>query len=340
MDILEAFAGTRLERAFREEPLGFADVGSLGGVHPAVAPLAPLVHALCFEPDPESFAALQAQYANPAPYARVSLEQAALGGEKRSGVPLYVSVTPTNTSLLEPNARFIERYSAEKFRLSHASKVDTQTLDAVVFGGGGGPRAGEFLKLDTQGSEFEILQGARRVLAERTVAVLCEVEFFQVYKDQKTLADITCLLREFGLVLYAVYPHYRSAGLLDRRRHTTEERLMWADAVFFRDPFDDENQGRGFGTREAQALILAAVALRFFDFALELVAGYVTDAAERDTLEKGIRELASRGRETLLADFAAVAKSAGTAEHYLEVCRFVEANRSNSSTEHLWAQLK
>lgn len=330
---------TELYRAFRAEPLGFADVGSLGGVHPVVLPIASLVHALCFEPDGEGYAALEAKYATPAPFARVSLQQIALGAENAAAVPLYVSSTPTNTSLLKPNPRFIGRYKAEKFRLSHVAKVDTRTLDSIVFAGAGGPRAGEFLKLDTQGSEHDILRGAGRTLAERTVAVLCEVEFFEVYEGQKTLADIVCLLREHGLVLYAIYPHYRSAGLLDRRRYETEERLMWADAVFFKDPFDDMNRERPLSKRERQALILASLVLGFFDFALELLAANACEADEREALERAIKGLAAGGRERLLADFARLAQTVSGADGYLELRRFIESNRSSSSTEHLWAQL-
>src|SRR5258706_6737628 len=226
----EPFRATALAREFLADPLGFVDVGSLGGVHAVVNPVAQLVHAVCFEPDPEGFEALKARYLSPAPYAGVSLERLALAGDARAERALHVSVTPTNTSLLEPNPAFIERYRAHRFAPSHVISVATTTLDAVVFSGRHPRRFGEFLKLDTQGSEYEILQGASRVLSERCIAVFCEVEFFQVYREQKTLADLTCLLPEHGLVLYALYPHYRSAGKLDRRTHHTEEPLMWADA--------------------------------------------------------------------------------------------------------------
>ncbi|MDB5902490.1 MAG: FkbM family methyltransferase [Betaproteobacteria bacterium] len=335
---LPGFSQTRIHQAFRSEPLGFADVGSLGGVHPVVLPIATCVHALCFEPDPEGCAELREKYAQPAPFAQVTVQQVALGAHEQASVPLYVSSTPTNTSLLPPNPLFIERYHADKFKLSHVSAVRTCTLDSVIAAGSGGPHAGEFLKLDTQGTEFEILQGARQTLTDRTVAVLCEVEFFQVYEGQRTLADIVCLLREFGLVLYALYPHYRSAGNLDRRHHSTEERLMWADAVFFKDPFDDINRSRRMATRQARALILAAIALRFYDFALEVVAAYEDEPREREALGEVVRVLAAGGRDRLLEEFKSIGQGEGD-DHYLRVCRFVEANRYNNSTEHLWTSL-
>src|SRR5262249_3060438 len=155
----------------------------------------------------------------------VKLSRDALAGAtgKRK---LYVTRVPTNTSLLEPNPRFISRYQAEKFAVDRVIEVATRALDEVA-----AAPFGEILKLDTQGSEHEILQGASRLLSARCVAVFCEVEFFQVYRGQKTLSDIDILLRAHGFSLYGLYPHYRSTKSLDPSRAHTEERLMWADAV-------------------------------------------------------------------------------------------------------------
>ncbi len=334
---LAQFRASSLAHEFQAEPLGFVDVGSLGGVHAVVDPVAQLVHALCFEPDPEGFELLRAKYASPAPYAGVSLERIALAGDTRAKRTLHVSVTPTNTSLLEPNPVFINRYRAHRFMPSHVVDVATTTLDEVVFSGRHPGRFGEFMKIDTQGSEHEILQGASRVLSERCVAVFCEVEFFNVYRDQKTLADITCLLREHGLALYALYPHYRSAGTLDRRTHDTEERLMWADAVFFKDPLDDMNLARPFSARNARALILCAMTMRFYDFALELAGRFVEVAAERSLLTDAIQRLARTDRDRFLADYRQVKDEIRSDADFLKLAKFVETHRFNSSTEHLWA---
>lgn len=332
---LGALRGTRLAREFRAAPLGFVDVGSLGGVHPVVAPIAEYVHALCFEPDAESFDALERKYAAKHAYAGVTLQRVALAGEVDPRRALHVSVTPTNTSLLEPNPAFIERYRAERFRESHVAHVATTTLDRAIYETPRPQRFGEFIKLDTQGSEYEILAGAARVLDERCVAVLCEVEFFEVYRGQKTLVDIAQLLRGHGLALYALYSHYRSAGKLDRRSRDTEERLMWADAVFFKDPLDDPARCRATSPREAQALILCAATTGFYDFALELVDAFVADAGERALLHAAIGAAAEAKRARLLAD----SRQALAGEpDFLRLARFLETHRDNASTEHLWAR--
>ncbi|HYL89112.1 MAG TPA: FkbM family methyltransferase [Burkholderiales bacterium] len=316
-------AGTRLTQRFRSEPLGLIDVGSLGGVHPVAEPAAALIQALCFEPDEEAFHALERQYASPAPYAAVKVMRDALGGTRSSSRDLYVAKVPTNTSLLEPNPRFISRYRAERFLVDRVIKVATRPLDEVA------PAPfGEIIKLDTQGSEHEILEGAKRLLDERCVAVFCEVEFFQVYRGQKTLSDIDVLLRQHGFALYGVYPHYRSTKSLDPAREHTEERLMWADAVFFRDPFDDLNAGKTLSPRAIDCLILAAWLTGFYDFAIELTQKCVAEGEGRDALIRVAREAAQAAASVLMKDYRG-----RTPQSYLELRKFVDRHITNSSTD-------
>jgi len=315
-------AGTRLWQRFRGEPLGLIDVGSLGGVHPVAEPAASLIQALCFEPDEESFRALERQYASPAPYAAVKLMRDALGGTRSTARDLYVARVPTNTSLLEPNPRFISRYRAERFMVERVIQVATRALDELAEA-----PFGEVLKLDTQGSEHESLEGAARVLRERCVAVFCEVEFFQVYRAQKTLSDIDLLLRGHGFSLYGLYPHYRSTKSLDPSREHTEERLMWADAVFFKDPFDDLNAGRTLPPRAIDGLILAAWLTGFYDFAIELTQKCVAEAEGRERLVSVARD-AARAAATVLMDDYRKERPA-----YIDVRKFVDRNITNSSTD-------
>jgi len=316
-------AGTRLAKRFQSEPLGLIDVGSLGGVHPVAEPAAALIQALCFEPDEEAFRALERQYATQAPYAAVKLMRDALGGTHSTSRDLYVAKVPTNTSLLEPNPRFISRYRAERFLVDRVIKVATRPLDDVA-----PPPFGEIIKLDTQGSEHEILEGGKRLLDERCVAVFCEVEFFQVYREQKTLSDIDVLLRRHGFALYGVYPHYRSTKSLEPAREHTEERLMWADAVFFKDPFDDLNAGKTLSPRAIDCLILAAWLTGFYDFAIELTQKCVAEAEGRDALIRIAHESAQAAASVLMKDYRG-----RTPQSYLELRKFVDRHITNSSTD-------
>ena len=335
----EAFRKTALWETFSKAPLGAADVGSLDGAHPLLHPFASLCEVLCFEPDETDCRKLEALYAKDNPFAGVFVYQAALAEGRAASRKLYIAKVPTNTSLLQPSPEFIRRYRAEKFEVERESAVATESLDRVIYEtpAYAGKPFGEFLKLDTQGSEHEILRGAARTLEERTLAVWCEVEFFEVYAGQKTYADIDTLLRDYGLVLYGLYPHYRSAKLLERENSKTEERLMWADAFFVKDPLDPRSRGRHFSERQIQALVLIAAAAGFYDYALELAAHYFPACPKTPALKSWIEALARVDGEALRADVAGLKELCGRepGKTALHVARFVSKYASNTSADYV-----
>ena len=266
-----AFRTTALYRELGAWPLGFVDVGARGGVHDMVAPLAAGTAVLGFEPDPEAAAALAAQPRGP--WARLDVEAIGLGGAAGRGTLNLVSA-PTNNSLREPDPRFTERYVMPKWQVVGRAEVALDTLDAVL----ASPRRagetfwGELVKLDTQGTEYEILEGARTTLGARTQALVCEVEFFPIYRGQKLFSDVETLLRGLGFAFYG----FGDTGLRSRRTVPAtvaqRERLFWADAFFLKDPFDT---GGALAERPAIALCASALLLGFKDFALEVAARFL-----------------------------------------------------------------
>ncbi|HAR62782.1 MAG: FkbM family methyltransferase [Candidatus Margulisiibacteriota bacterium] len=59
------------------------------------------------------------------------------------------------------------------------------------------------LKIDTQGSELEILNGASKVL-ELTECVVLEASFFEFYKGAPLIGEIVIFMKERGFVLYDI----------------------------------------------------------------------------------------------------------------------------------------
>jgi FkbM family methyltransferase len=326
---LPSLARSAIGERFKRDPLGFVDVGSLGGVHPLVNPAASWVHALCFEPDTKSYQDLVSQYADDRRFAGVTLRPEALAGTSSAKRALYVTSTPTNSSLLAPNARFVERYKAHRFSVERVVEVRTRRLDDVLAEPAlSGTRFGELIKLDTQGSEHEILTGAARVLQERCVALVCEVEFFQVYERQKTLSDIDLLLRQHGFCLYGLYPHYRSTKSIEVKTARVEERLMWADAVFFKDPLDGDESPT---PRAVDSLILCALLAGFLDFAVELAVRYLPPD-EATAIERAAR-VVGEGAARLLQTEHHEWRARHTDASYFEIRRFLDSHYHNGSLD-------
>jgi FkbM family methyltransferase len=72
-------------------------------------------------------------------------------------------------------------------------EVDVDLLDNIL----GHLTHIDYLKLDTQGSEYEVLLGASELL-KRTKHIKCEVESTEWYKGQKLAADVVELLKSKG----------------------------------------------------------------------------------------------------------------------------------------------
>jgi FkbM family methyltransferase len=328
------FQESQFSDSFKEMPLGFIDVGAAGGIHPLIAGAASLVHCVCFEPEPGAAAYLRSQYEKENPFAAITILETAVSGRagKRT---LYVTKSAVNTSLLPPEASLSRRYGLSGFHVEKEVTIETQSLDDIVFQGRQDKaRLGEFIKLDCQGAEYEILCGAKKTLDERCVALLCEVEFIPMYKGQKTFPDIDLFLRAKGFQLYGLTPHYISGKHLDRRRHETEERLLWADALYFRDPLDDIHS-KPLEDRKIKALLLVALLTGHYDFALEVTKAFFREGPVRGCIEALVDGLSIEGRKTLEADTARLAEECGNHPDctYLLAKKFIDRHRSNSNVD-------
>ena len=104
-----------------------------------------------------------------------------------------------------------------------AETVPIYRLDSVVpmdLAGSGRP----FLKIDTQGSEWQVLDGAGKTLA-RVQGVLCELSLVALYQGQRLWMDLIHRLENEGFVLWSI-----QQGFTDPR----DGRTLQIDATFFR----------------------------------------------------------------------------------------------------------
>jgi len=254
------------------KPLGFIDIGARGGIHPLVESLAGVIAVMGFEPDREECARMQTELAANSPWAVWDVEPSALAESDGEAI-LHLLSVPTNHSLLPPNSPLTQRYKMIKFEQVGSFPLHTTSLDKILFSQQHQPDDywGEFIKLDTQGTEFEILQGARRTLSERTVAIYTEIEFCQVYEGQKLFSEVEIFLREYGFSFYGFATMgSRSCKQLDKRLEAGRERSIWGDAVFFKDPLPGGVQVTPLSVRGNHVLFTCALLLGYYDFALEL----------------------------------------------------------------------
>ncbi len=197
-----------------------ADIGCRWGFATLWTQLQPQVSLYGFDPDPAECARIQALHPNQ----DVHLVPRALA-EKPGRRTLSLTRDPACSSLYPPDAEVLARIPAlECATPTGVTEIEVTTLDD--WAAKAGVEAIDFLKLDTQGSELDILRGGARLLASARMLEI-EVEFNPIYQDQPLFGDVDRFLRERGFVLWRLSHavHYS----LDR----TECNPQIDDTIFF-----------------------------------------------------------------------------------------------------------
>lgn len=187
-----------------------------------------------FEPEPSAFERLKAR---PGPYTYFPY---VLG----DGGPATVHITRYLgcTSLFEPDPTVIDMFQTiaasppdGNFLVIDKQKVQTVRLDDVS-----GLAPPDFIKIDVQGAELQVLTHGKRALSSALV-VQTEVEFLPLYKNQPLFGDMQCFLREQGFVLHKLVDvggrTFIPFHFSDQPSRSLSQ-MLWADAVFVRDFVD------------------------------------------------------------------------------------------------------
>jgi FkbM family methyltransferase len=141
---------------------------------------------------------------------------------------------PMTSSLLEPNSGLLDRFQ----NLENLTQVvkkhtfATKRLDDIAEITGV-----DFLKLDVQGAELDVMNGGDRVLAEALV-VHTEVEFVEMYKGQPLFAEVDQRLRRSGFVFHkfaGVAGRTFKPLILNNDVNQCLSQMLWADAVYVKD---------------------------------------------------------------------------------------------------------
>lgn len=175
----------------------------------------------CFEPYEAAFRTLQQKLGGDP---NICLELIAFG-DRKGEATLYENAESVTNSLL-PNAPEADLSQPASYAIPKGqSTVSVTTLDDFC-----DERTIahlDFLKIDSQGYDLRILQGARKNLAERRISfIVVEMLFAPLYSGQAHFHEIYGFLTGFGYQLVGLYAIQRSpAGA-----------ILWCDALFRCEP--------------------------------------------------------------------------------------------------------
>lgn len=141
-------------------------------------------------------------------------------GARADVLSINVAGNSVSSSLLPMESAHVD--AAPASAVTGVEEVAVTTLDAVVPGYLPSPTAQFFLKIDTQGYEWEVLQGGHRTLQEARGLVV-EMSLVPLYSGQRLWRDVIDELESRGFDLWAIQP-----GFTDPE----SGRTLQVDAVF------------------------------------------------------------------------------------------------------------
>ena len=198
----------------------------------------------CFEPNPEALGGVDwsiSEYIKSTPGERVTVYPFALCSESGTAT-LNISLRPGATSTLEPDRTLLDRFEVDNWSEMKeiVKRITVPAISMSDFMRKAKVGHIDFMKLDTQGNELDILKSAGDAI-ESIEVIMTEVEFIPLYRDQALFHDVTAYLMSKGFELVDV----RSVPAC-RRFHARPDlppssyRLVWGDAIYARNPADAE----------------------------------------------------------------------------------------------------
>jgi FkbM family methyltransferase len=156
-----------------------------------------------------------------------------------------IAYDPYTSSLNDFNPEYSAYYSnyedydcilGESYQSMEFRKINVTTLDTIYQNNEIPAPPPDFLSIDTQGSEYDILIGGQQVVHDHVLAMSMEVEFHPLYKDQKLFGDLCNYLSGQGFYFVKLSnidmasPYRQPIGL------RAEGFQIYGDALFFRKP--------------------------------------------------------------------------------------------------------
>jgi len=214
--------GKQCQPFLRNHPIEVLDVGCRGECPPELAELSPSISYTGLEADIDECIRLRKSRL---PFARASFLPFAVSGRPGKAL-LRVNREPGTSSFLPVDPLFRERFGGEAYETLRTRVLDTTSLDHLArLKHVAQP---DFLKIDTQGTELQILAGGRRMLQKATLVEI-EVEFEAIYRGQSLFHHVNDFMLKAGfrlLYLNRVFAGQRGFS------GATRGQLIFGDALY------------------------------------------------------------------------------------------------------------
>ena len=189
--------------------LNLCDIGSMGGLQRKWKLFEELIYFYGFEPQEN--------------------KNLVLSSKSNLEVELNITKKLQCSSVLEPNFEYLKKFqSIERFKVIKKEKYKTIKFDEFYK-----DKDIDFIKIDCEGYELEILRGAQEYLDKKYVLGLeVECEFFKLRSDQPLFWDIKNFLEKNHFIFYDFLKMIR----WEKDQYSEIGQPQITDALFLKDP--------------------------------------------------------------------------------------------------------
>lgn len=254
-----------LSHIFRNQKLSIADIGATGGPEPRWKPWEELCFFYTFDPDPRM-----------KPWHLDSKNYPIGLWSKKCTKILNLAAYPPATSLFQMDSEQVESF------LNYASleevgkkKISVDTLDSVLK-----DEIVDFLKIDAEGAEFEILLGAKNKLSSGILGVQLEVCFCPIRKGVPLFRELDQAISAFDFQIYQLHREHwiRKNHLFNFQ---SEPQIIWGNALYLlkKKVFLERLEKSSDPETLFAKYLLILFAYHLYDYALEICEACKLDAA-------------------------------------------------------------
>ena len=197
----------------------FLDIGAAEGLDKRWSILKKKINFFFVEPHPKSSEDLLVKNKNI--ITKVFDEKAGLVKS------FFLTNKATCSSFLKPNIGHLKLFKdLNRYEIKNILKFETSTVDQEF-----SDISLDFVKIDTQGSELNILKGSQSSLGH-IMGLEIECEFFKLYEDQPLFEDVKNFLQNNNLYLFDFLDIIR----WERNKFSHLGQPQFADILFLRSP--------------------------------------------------------------------------------------------------------
>lgn len=216
-----------MNKLLKKSKITLVDVGASGGVHKRWKKINGSLFTLLFEPDNRSFLELSKN----AKDHNSHVFNYALS-DKEGVTKFFLCKVKQKSSCLEPNFDFLKLFhNPDRFSVVDQLECKCNTLDNILSNVSFGPV--DFIKLDTQGTELDILRGSEKTLDD-VFGVEVEVEFAKLYKNQSLFFDVNHYITNKNFVLMDLSRYHWKRDVY--KTGIEKGQLIFSDALYLRTP--------------------------------------------------------------------------------------------------------